>query len=81
MLLEMLPKASTSAESIQVLLDSFSGHLTDEVAAISKTKAHVLISHMGATTPFTQINDTHLHGVLPSRYVRMVLELSAKEQM
>ena len=88
-LLEMLPEANTSEESVIVVLDSFSGHLTDEVVAISKKKGHVLIFHGGGITPFMQVTDmllhqvtdTHLHGILPSRHVRMEFEWSADEQM
>ena len=60
----MLPNASNSAESIVVLLDWYSGHLTEEVADTVRRKGHVLIFHGGGCTPFTQINDTHLHATL-----------------
>ena len=57
----ILPDANESHESIVVLLDWYKGHLTEEVAQKVKSKGHVLIHHGGGTTPFTQINDTHLH--------------------
>ena len=60
----ILPDASDSNESIIVLLDWYSGHLTDEVAEKVRSKGHVLLFHGGGCTPFTQINDTHLHAVL-----------------
>ena len=60
----MLPDANSSDESIIVLLDWFSGHLTEEVAALIQAKGHVILYHGGGTTPFTQINDTHLHALL-----------------
>ena len=60
----MLPQAHSPDESIIVLLDWFSGHLTDEVAEKVRSKGHVLLFHGGGTTPFTQINDTHLHASL-----------------
>ena len=60
----MLPVASSPEDSIIVLLDWFSGHLTDEVEELIKSKGHVLLFHGGGTTPFTQINDTHHHAVL-----------------
>ena len=60
----MLPQALSPQDSIIVLLDWFSGHLTEEVAAKVKEKGHVLLFHGGGTTPFTQINDTHLHALL-----------------
>ena len=56
--------AHSPDESIIVLLDWFSGHLTEEVAECIHSKGHVLLLHGGGTTPFTQINDTHLHAEL-----------------
>ena len=47
----MLPNATCSLESIIVLLDWFSGHLTDEVAEKIREKGHVLLFHGGGTTP------------------------------
>jgi hypothetical protein len=47
-----------------VLLDWYKGHLTDEVAQKVKSKGHVLIFHGGGSTPYTQINDTHLHACM-----------------
>ena len=43
------------------MLDWYSGHRTEEVEALLMRKGHVLLFHGGGTTPFTQINDTHLH--------------------
>ena len=53
----MLPVARSPDESIIVLLDWFSGHLTEEVREVIQRKGHVLLHHGGGTTPFTQIND------------------------
>ena len=60
----MLPDAKTPAESVVVMLDWCSGHLTKEVAEVVRRKGHVLLFHGGGCTPFTQINDTHLHSKL-----------------
>ena len=60
----MLPNASDSTESIIVMLDRYSGHLTEEVAEVIRRNGHVLIFHGGGCTPFTQINETHLHAQL-----------------
>lgn len=60
----ILPVADGSHESIVVLLDWYKGHLTDEVAQKVKSKGHVLIFHGGGSTPYTQINDTHLHACM-----------------
>ena len=70
----MLPEASGSGESIVVIRDWFSGHLTEEVAELVRSKGHVLIFHGGGTTPFTQINDTHLHASLAA----ILLEIENK---
>ena len=43
------------------MLDWYSGHRTDEVAMLIQRKGHVLLFHGGGTTPWTQVNDTHLH--------------------
>ena len=67
----MLPQAHSSKDSIIVILDWFSGHLTEEVAAKVKELGHVLLFHGGGTTPFTQINDTHLHALLASALLKI----------
>ena len=76
----MLPKASNSKESIVVLLDWFSGHLTEEVADTVRRKGHVLIFHGGGCTPFTQINDTHLHAVLAKLLIQVENEWALEER-
>ena len=60
----VLPVAHSLDESIIVLLDWFSGHLTEEVEELIRSKGHVLLFHGGGTTAFTQVNDTHLHAKL-----------------
>ena len=67
----MLPAATKSEESIIILLDWYSGHLTPEVAELARSKGHVLVFHGGGCTPFTQVNDTHLH----SRLARLLVEI------
>jgi len=67
----LLPSANVSTESIVVMLDWYSGHLTDEVAALVRSKGHVIVFHGGGCTPFTQINDTHLHALL----ARLLIQL------
>ena len=66
-----LPDANSSEESIIVLLDWFSAHRSDEVEQLVKRKGHVLLFHGGGTTPFTQINDTHLHALVQ----RLMIEI------
>ena len=60
----LLPVARDSTESIVVLLDYFSAHLTYSVQEFIAEQGHVVLYHGGGTTPFTQINDTHLHAQL-----------------
>ena len=57
----ILPVANEPRDSIVVLLDWFKGHMTEEVAHKIKSKGHVLLFHGGGCTPYTQVNDTHLH--------------------
>ena len=78
---KMLPEANSPEESVIVMLDWFSGHLTDEVAAKIRSKGHVLLLHGGGTTPFTQVNDTHLHACLAAQLVRLEFEWSAEERL
>jgi hypothetical protein len=66
----MLPDAKTAAESIVVMLDWYSGHLTPEVQEVISRKGHVLMFHGGGCTPFTQINDTHLHASLSKSLIQ-----------
>jgi len=67
----MLPAATRPEESIVVLLDWYSGHRTDEVEELLRRKGHVLLFHGGGTTPFTQVNDTHLHASV----ARLMIEI------
>ena len=76
----MLPNANSSAESIIVILDWYSGHLTDEVAELVRRKGHVLIFHGGGCTPFTQINDTHLHALVAKLLIQFENEWAHRER-
>ena len=60
----MLPDSEKPEDSIIVLLDWYSGHRTEEVEALIAAKGHVLLFHGGGTTPFGQVNDTHLHALV-----------------
>ena len=60
----ILPDADKPEDSITVLLDWYSGHRTEEVEDLIAAKGHVLLFHGGGTTPFGQINDTHLHALV-----------------
>jgi hypothetical protein len=76
----MLPHASDSTESIIVILDWYSGHLTEEVAELVRRKGHVLIFHGGGCTPFTQINDTHCHALLARLLIELENEWALEER-
>jgi hypothetical protein len=76
----MLPSANSSEESIIVLLDWYQGHLTEEVAYLVRGKGHVLIFHGGGCTPFTQVNDTHLHAWLASLLIQIENEWALEER-
>ena len=65
----ILPDADKPEDSIIVLLDWYSGHRTEEVEDLIAAKGHVLLFHGGGTTPFGQINDTHLHALVQSLLV------------
>ena len=77
----MLPNAKNAMESIVLLLDWFSGHLTEEVAELVRRKGHVLLFHGGGTTPFTQINDTHLHALLAKLLIQVENQLAHDERV
>ena len=74
----MLPVANSSDESIIVLLDWFSGHLTEEVAELVRSKGHVLLFHGGGTTAFEQVNDTHLHAQLQARILELENDIARR---
>ena len=76
----LLPPANDSTESIIVLLDWYSGHLTDEVAALVRAKGHVLVFHGGGCTPFTQVNDTHLHALLARLLIQIENQWALEER-
>lgn len=65
----MLPDAERPEDSIILLLDWYSGHRTEEVEALIAAKGHVLLFHGGGTTPFGQVNDTHLHALVQRHLV------------
>ena len=64
----MLPPAACPEESIIVLLDCYYAHRTLDAEELLLNEGRVLLFHGGRTTPFTQVNDTHLHAaVYPDR--------------
>ena len=62
-----LPAADTPQQSIVVLLDWFSAHLSEEVREAIRSKGHVLLLHGGGVTALEQVNDTHLHAQVQRR--------------
>ena len=77
----MLPHAAHSQDSICVLLDWYSGHLTDEVAECIRKKGHVLLFHGGGCTPFTQVNDTHLRAQLAKLLIQFEIAWKHDERV
>ena len=59
-----LRPATCSSESVVVLLDWFSAHLSDEVQDALRAMGHVVIYHGGGVTGLMQVNDTHLHAIV-----------------
>ena len=51
------------------------------MADIDKKKGHVLLFHGGGTTPFTQINDTHLHAILAGKLLEQEIKWSAEKRL
>ena len=71
----LLPLAATPQDSIIVMLDWYAGHLTPEVEHCIRSRGHVLLLHGGGTTPFIQVNDTHLHANLQRYLTQMETSL------
>ena len=64
----MLRPAACPEERIIVLLDCYYAHRTLDAEELLLDKGRVRLFHDGRTTPFTQVNDTHLHAaVYPDR--------------
>ena len=76
----MLPQAHESKDSIVVLLDWAGCHLTEEVFSLVRLKGHVLLHHGGGSTPFTQINDTHLHALVARLLIQVENDWALKER-
>ena len=59
----LLPECTDSTQSKIVMLDWFAAHRTTEVISFIEGRGHIVLFHGGGCTPFTQVNDTHLHAV------------------
>ena len=55
-----LPTAACPEESVVVLLDWFSAHLSEEVAELIARKGHILLHHGGGVTGLEQVNASRL---------------------
>ena len=60
----LLPVVVKEEDSMIVMLDWFAAHRTPRVVSFVESRGHVLLFHGGGCTPFTQVNDTHLHAML-----------------
>ena len=72
----LLPVASDTTESIIVMLDWFSAHRCESVIEFIESRGHIVLFHGGGCTPFTQINDTHMHGVFQTFIIQLENQLS-----
>jgi len=72
----ILPVAGSTTESMIILLDWYSAHRTDAVIQLIEERGHLVLWHGGGCTPFTQINDTHLHGILQRYLIRLENQLT-----
>ncbi len=59
-----LEDAARPQDSVVVLLDWFSAHLSDSVQQLIRDKGHILLHHGGGVTGAEQVNDTHLHALV-----------------
>jgi hypothetical protein len=78
---KLLPVATSTRESMVVILDWFSAHRTPAVIEFVEGRGHVLLWHGGGCTPFTQINDTHLHAILARLLIRLENKVMHVERM
>ena len=72
----LLPVAASPRDSVIVLLDWFSAHRCDAVVNFIEGRGHIVLFHGGGCTPFTQVNDTHLHAVLQRFLIQLENQLS-----
>ena len=55
-------------ESQVICLDWLAPHMDPAVAAVIESRGHVLLLHVGGTTGYEQIHDTHLHATWLRRW-------------
>lgn len=67
----LLPECTDSTQSKIVMLDWFTAHRTTEVISFIEGRGHLVLFHGGGCTPFTQVNDTHLHAMLARVLIRL----------
>ena len=63
-----LPPCGSDYESRVVCVDSFGVHMDTAVAAVIESRGHIPLIHVGGTTGYQQVNDTHLH--IDTRWLR-----------
>ena len=66
-----LPECTDSTQSKIVMLDWFAAHRTTKVISFIEQRGHIVLFHGGGCTPFTQVNDTHLHALLARLLIRL----------
>ena len=75
-LAKVLPICTATSESMVVLLDWYSAHRSERVVDFIEGRGHVVLFHGGGCTPFTQVNDTHLHALLQRYLVQLENQLT-----
>ena len=68
---KVLPVCTETRESSVLLLDWYSAHRSEKVVNFIEERGHVVLFHGGGCTPFTQVNDTHLHALLQKYLVQL----------
>ena len=72
---ELLPVAERPEDSVCLMLDWFSAHLSEEVwEQVVEEKGHMLAFHGGGVTGILQSNDTHLHEPLSKKFKQLEMD-------
>ena len=73
---KILPVATSTEQSIVVLLDLYAAHRSPDVIEFIETRGHIVLFHGGGCTPFTQVNDTHLRANLTRLFIKFENQLT-----
>ena len=73
---KILPVATSTEQSTVVLLDWYAAHRSPDVIDFIEKRGHIVLFHGGGCTPFTQVNDTHLHANLTRLLIKLENQLT-----